>query len=244
MHKDAWIGTINLPEDKVKILRSMFKCVQCRSNDHTLPNCPLMKKWIVKKNPRENANSGGDQDPLTRNVAGVSSVSTSLQCEGISSSIVHADVSNSLPTIQEDSEELAEDDHVGSVEFDLLDGLGSLGITSTSEIALPYVASTFKCPLGSVRSVSSSKIIHTLNEHSSSEHFNLIVDSGCTRHMLPYRSAFINYKETPNSYVILADKSQVNCHGCGTVQFTLQDKSIILHDVLHVPKLRSPLLSV
>jgi len=172
----------------------MFKCVQCRSNDHTLPNCPLMKNWIVKKKPRENANSGGNQDLLTGNVAGVRSVSTSLQCEGISSSIVHVDVSNSLPTIQEDSEELAEDDHDGSIEFDLLDGLGSLGVTSASKIALPYVASTFKCPLGSVRSVSSSKLIHTSNEPYSSEHFNLIVDSGCTRHMLPYRSAFINYK--------------------------------------------------
>jgi hypothetical protein len=70
------------------------------------------------------------------------------------------------------------------------------------------------------------------------------VDSGCTRHMLPYQLAFITYKDAPNSYVSLADKSKVSCHGCGTVQFTLQDKSIILHDVLHVPKLRSPLLSV
>jgi hypothetical protein len=62
--------------------------------------------------------------------------------------------------------------------------------------------------------------------------------------MVPFRSAFITYKETPDSYAILADKSKVACSGLGTVQFSLQDKSIILHDVLHVPKLRSPLLSV
>ena len=77
-----------------------------------------------------------------------------------------------------------------------------------------------------------------------SNSFNLNVDSGCTWHMVPFRSAFITYRETPDSYVILADKSKVACSSLGTVQFSLQDKSIILHDVLHVPKLRSPLLSV
>jgi hypothetical protein len=40
------------------------------------------------------------------------------------------------------------------------------------------------------------------------------------------------------------DKSKVPCLGLGTVIFTLNNKNIILHDILHVPKLRSPLLSV
>jgi len=48
MHKDAWVGAVNLLEEKAKLLRSMFKCVQCHSDDHTLPHCPLMKNWILK----------------------------------------------------------------------------------------------------------------------------------------------------------------------------------------------------
>jgi hypothetical protein len=78
MHKDAWIGAINLPEDKVKLLQSMFKCVQCRTNDHTLPNCPLMKNWIIRKKPRES--TPPDSESQTRNVGGVSSVTTPLNC--------------------------------------------------------------------------------------------------------------------------------------------------------------------
>jgi hypothetical protein len=62
--------------------------------------------------------------------------------------------------------------------------------------------------------------------------------------MCPIREAFTSYKPTPQSYVILADKSKVPCLGTGTVMFTLQDKNISLRDVLHVPKLQSPLLSV
>jgi hypothetical protein len=61
--------------------------------------------------------------------------------------------------------------------------------------------------------------------------------------MVPFHSIFITSKATLNSYVILVDKSKVACLGSGTVQFSLQEESIILHDVLHVPKLRSPLLS-
>jgi hypothetical protein len=49
MHKESWVGAVNLQEDFFKQLRQMFKCVQCRTNDHTLPSCPLMKNWIIKK---------------------------------------------------------------------------------------------------------------------------------------------------------------------------------------------------
>jgi hypothetical protein len=62
--------------------------------------------------------------------------------------------------------------------------------------------------------------------------------------MFPFRDLFIHYTPTPGSYVILANKSRVSCTGSGTVRFSLRGKAIILHDVLHVPKLRSPLLSV
>jgi len=240
MHEDAWVGAINLSEEKGKLLRSMFKCVQCRTNDHTLPNCPLMKNGIVKKKQRDSNSS--DPESQSRTVGSVSSVSASLESQTISTP--SGENSRPLSPVLEEPEDNLEVDHTGNVEFDLLEEFGSLGVTSTSEIVLPYSPPIFKFPLGSgsVHSVSSSRIT---NEKSSTKNsFNLIVDSGCTRHMVPFRSAFITYKETPDSYVILADKSKVACSSLGTVQFSLQDKSIILHDVLHVPKLRSPLLSV
>jgi hypothetical protein len=76
-----------------------------------------------------------------------------------------------------------------------------------------------------------------------SSNFNLIVDNGCTSHMFPFKQTFISYKETPHLYIILADKSKVACLGSGAVSFSLQNKTIILFDALHFPKLSSPLLS-
>jgi hypothetical protein len=230
MHKDAWVGAINLSEEKVKLLRSIFKCVQCQTNDHTLPNCPLMKNWIVKKKPRDSNSS--DPESQSRTVGGVSSVSASLESQTISAP--SGENSRPLSPVLEEPEDNSEVNHTGNVEFNLLEEFGSLDVTSTSEIVLPYLPPIFKSPLGSVHSVSSSRIT---NEKSSTKNsFNLNVDSGCTWHMVPFRSAFITYRETPDSYVILADKSKVACSGLGTVQFSLKDKSIMLHDVLHVPK--------
>jgi hypothetical protein len=163
-----------------------------------------------------------------------------LETLSVNASMTSDLVPRSSSPITEESHEFVED-HSGSVEFDLLEGMSSLDVT-TREIIFPFTESIFKRPLGSACSVSSSK---TMNEMSnSSSHFKLFVDRGCTRHMFPFKSVFISYKETPHSYVILADKSKVACLGSGTVQFSLQNKSIILHDVLHVPKLISPLLSV
>jgi hypothetical protein len=106
----------------------------------------------------------------------------------------------------------------------------------------PY--STLSIPLGSVHSAKSSQVSTDCQLSSSSSSFNIIFNSGCTRHMFLHRESFLTYKSTPKSYVILADKSKVPCLGSGTVIFTLLDKNIILHDDVHVPKLWSPLLSV
>jgi len=239
MHKDAWVGAINLSEDKVKLLRSMFKCVQCRSNEHTLPNCPLMKNWIIKKKPRDT--NTPELESQARPIGGVSSVATPMSSPSVVSPVMPESLPRSLSPVLEEPEESYADDHIASVEFDLLENFGSLDLT-TSEIGLLYSAPALISPLGSVCSASSSQLNSA--QESSPHHFKLIVDSGCTRHMVPFRSAFISYKDTPNSYVILADKSRVPCLGTGVVYFTLQNKSVLLHEVLHVPKLRSPLLSV
>jgi hypothetical protein len=39
-------------EDHVKMLRSLFQCPQCRTNNHTFPSCPLLKHWHIKKKNR------------------------------------------------------------------------------------------------------------------------------------------------------------------------------------------------
>jgi hypothetical protein len=114
-------------------------------------------------------------------------------------------------------------------------------MTISSNIS-PY--SDLKVPMGSVCSIASSQVCDECLPPPFSGNFNLIVDSGCTRHMSPFKRAFISYKPTPNSYVILADKSKMARMGFGTTSFVLDNKTIILHNVLHVPKLRSPLLSV
>jgi len=59
---------------------------------------------------------------------------------------------------------------------------------------------------------------------------------------MPFHQHFINYTLCSKSYIILADKSRVPSLGKGTVHFTLDDKQIILHDILHVPQLWNPLL--
>jgi len=51
LHSKAWIGAINLNEDHVKVLRSLFKCPQCHTNNHTFPSCPLLKNWVIKSSP-------------------------------------------------------------------------------------------------------------------------------------------------------------------------------------------------
>jgi hypothetical protein len=104
-----------------------------------------------------------------------------------------------------------------------------------NEQVSPY--NDFKYLMGFVRSVFSSQTLTTCDYIDDAIKFNLIVDSGCTRHMFPYNELFISYRETPSSFVILADKSRVLCLGSGTAQFFLHDRAIIGHDVLHVPKL-------
>lgn len=230
MHKESWVGAVNLQEDFFKQLRQMFKCVQCRTNDHTLPSCPLMKSWITKKKVR-------NDDSSSCPVGGVNSVLASTS----SDTLVLDTPQNLTPILEDDENYNDDDDHYGSVEFDLLES-NSLDVMTISSNVSPY--SNLKVPMSSVCSIASSQVCNECLPPPFSGNFNLIVDSRCTRHMFPFKRAFISYKPTPNSYVILADKSKVACMGFGTTSFVLDNKTIILHNVLHVPKLRSPLLSV
>jgi hypothetical protein len=151
------------------------------------------------------------------------------------------DSSSGLPTITEEND-IDSDDFESEVEFDLLTSEAPLPVTTTSGTS--YMYSDLMVPLGSVRSVSSSTMSVPGSNNSDSSKFDVIIDSGCTRHMMPFRQHFITYKPCHQSYVILADKSRVPCLGRGIIHLTLGDKQIILHDVLHFPHLRNPPLSV
>jgi hypothetical protein len=73
----------------------------------------------------------------------------------------------------------------------------------------------------------------------------MVIDSGATSHMNPYRGAFIKYTPLPpGNYVELADKSKVPALGIGTTLQHLAGKLVTLTEVLHVPHLHSPLLSI
>jgi hypothetical protein len=112
-HKEPWVGTINLPEHFVKQLCQMFKCVQCRSNDHTLPSCPLMKNWSIKKKPRSNTISDKDKTSKDSAIGGANSV--------LAPQIIGDDSTNQIPpdSLEEDTKEFIVD-YDGPVEFKLL----------------------------------------------------------------------------------------------------------------------------
>ncbi len=98
-------------------------------------------------------------------------------------------------------------------------------------------------PLGSVKSVSLS-ILDLSTSISGQNDFNVIIDSGCMRHMFPFRDTFLTYKPCSQSFVVLADKSKTVCLGIRTITIMLGGKEIVLHNLLNIPKLRSPLLSI
>jgi hypothetical protein len=220
-HSESLIGAISLDEDHVKLLRSLFKCPQCHANLHTFPSCPFLKHWSIKKKTRS------DVTPDTSTSGAVWSAYVQSQSDDIPTPSSSSEV---LDTIEESFEE----DFDSSVEFDLLyNEVDNLEVNSTNGDDYPY--SVFKVPLGLARSISSYS--DSSLKTSLADHFDVIIDSGCTKHMFPDRPTFITYIPCLHSFVILANKSKTACLGTGTVQLLLGGKSVILHDVLHVPNL-------
>jgi hypothetical protein len=179
-HKDSWIGAINLPEDRVKLLRQMFKCEQCCTNEHTLPSCPLMKHWIIKRKPRSDGNS--KPDTSSRPAGGVNSVLAPTTNEHIMTPEIPHVTPALTPAIEEPTD--FNDDDFGNVEFDLLENFDGLAITTTNAEVTLYDA--LNIPLGSVSSVFSSQVSQSIFQTSSPSSFNVIIDSGSTRHMFPF----------------------------------------------------------
>jgi hypothetical protein len=229
LHSEVWVGAINLDEEHVKILRSLFKCPLCRTNTHTFPSCPLLKNWVIKKKVR----SDNGPDISTTNAVR-SALATALENVQESQS---SQSGGNLSSIPEESS--PDEDFDSDVEYDLLDGISS--DNDFSGAVYPY--SVLKVPLGLVKSASASRLVSQDHNQDSSS-FYVIIDSGCTKHMVCFKDLFITYKPCSHSYVVLANKSKVPCVGVGCVALNLGGKNIILHDVLHVPSLRCPLLSV
>jgi hypothetical protein len=86
----------------------------------------------------------------------------------------------------------------------------------TSDIVSSYSESLLLHPLGSARAVQVNLPILPSSGHCPSE-FSIIIDSGATAMMMPFRHCFITYKSTPKSYVILADSQKSPCLGRGDV---------------------------
>jgi hypothetical protein len=59
-----------------------------------------------------------------------------------------------------------------------------------------------------------------------------------------WKSIYLSYKACVHSYVILADKNKVPCLGIDSIKINLGGRIVILHDVLHVSNIRSPLITV
>jgi hypothetical protein len=131
-----------------------------------------MKNWIIKKKSRPENTS--DQTSQAKSVGGVNSVLA------LNTNDAEHEIPDSNPVAEDLNEELI--DHDSSVEFDLLD---SLAVTTINDQVSPYI--DFKHPLGSVRSVSSSQVSDSFASPDGTLKFNLIVDSGCTKHMFPYK---------------------------------------------------------
>jgi hypothetical protein len=62
--------------------------------------------------------------------------------------------------------------------------------------------------------------------------------------MFPDRTAFLSYHPTPNCYVELGDGTKLRQMGKGSAKVLLNDKIILLRNVLHVPQLNEPLYSL
>jgi hypothetical protein len=76
--------------------------------------------------------------------------------------------------------------------------------------------------------------------------FHLCVDSGATKDMFNDKGLFYYYKDisAEGRHVIVADDATIPILGLGHVRFNLAGRTVELRNVLHVPELQMPLLSV
>jgi hypothetical protein len=184
-----------------------------------------MKNWLItKKQQQPKSDSSANMPPSGTARSAVLSPHDSIPSSTPGSS-------SGLATITKEPES---DDFESEVEFDLLTPDANQHVTTSGT---SFMYSDLTVPLGSVCSASSSNLSLQGSTTGDSSKFDVIIDSGCTCHMMPFHQHFIMYTPSSKSYIILVDKSLVTCLGRGIIHFTLGNKQIILHDVLHVPHL-------
>jgi hypothetical protein len=87
------------------------------------------------------------------------------------------------------------------------------------------------------------------NSNSASTADDVLLDSAATSHMFRKRLTFTNYRPSlENETVSVGNKHPLRVAGQGSVemQFSLENgtRTIVLHNVLHVPHLASNLISL
>jgi hypothetical protein len=92
-----------------------LKCQKCHTNSHTLPSCPFLKNWIIKKKPRPET----PREKSTWN-----NVRSAVAC-----------ISSNLETVPEES---FEENFDSNVESDLLpDDVDNQAVTCISGEVFP-----------------------------------------------------------------------------------------------------------
>ena len=71
-----------------------------------------------------------------------------------------------------------------------------------------------------------------------------IIDSGGSQHISAQRERFGNYTTITPIRIQIGDGSEIQAIGKGDITLQTSMTDITLHDVLHVPEIRSNLLSV
>ena len=69
-------------------------------------------------------------------------------------------------------------------------------------------------------------------------------DSGASEDMFPDYSTFKTYHRLTNRYVTLGDTKRLTIEGIGTAVYTLNGRTILTCNALHIPALRGPLYSL
>lgn len=70
------------------------------------------------------------------------------------------------------------------------------------------------------------------------------IDSGASRHMTPHKNILNDHKASNIRNIITANNARLKVNGVGNVSLSIDDHSIEICDVLHVPELTANLLSV
>ena len=104
------------------------------------------------------------------------------------------------------------------------------------------IMSIFKPKAKTRTKTESSKVI--ISSISSNYKDNKIVlDSGATEHYSPNRQWFIDFKETNNQSITIANGTKMSIKGIGSIPIIANNQEIVITNINYIPKLRTTLIS-